>query len=240
MNFQKYLNQVEREANEKMYEKLTTVLVEREESVVAIDNELNLLKFDNKEITHERLERLKNEVDKIDDAICDELKEMIYILVTYVVDSIKFSSRYINIKSSKYSKISDNTMFKKRGRIIANKVVSKIEQLLRETEDFTKYLYELIEELENTLNLSKVETDPEVVEEILKNSKNKYLKLHDKLSIERFLKNHRFVFERHGANHDIFKNPEGYIIALPRHNYEKSGLYIQKEVNEINKNRGIN
>lgn len=232
MNFQKYLNQVEREANEKIYEKLTTVLVEREESVVAIDNELNLLKFNNKEITHERLERLKNEVDKIDDSICEALKEMIFNLMIDVTRGIENCSIYLDTKK-------DILLYKNRTKIIANKVQNKIQQLVDETEDFTKYLYELIEELENALNLNKVEIEP-LVEEIFENGKNKYLKLHSRLSIERFLKDNGFIFDRNGGSHDIFKNKEGYIIPLPRHNYEKSGLYIQKEVNEINKNRGIN
>lgn len=233
MNFPKYLNQVEKEANEKMYERLTKVLIEREESVVAIDNELNLLKFNHKEVTLESLERLKNEVDKIDDAICEELKEMVGTLMNDITIGLKNCRIYLVTKK-------DNLLYRNRGKIIANKVQNKIQELVDETEDFTKYLYEIIEELKSALNSTKEDIDPSI-EVIFEKCNNKYLKLHNRISIERFLNDNGFIFDRNGNNHDIFKNNLGYCIPVPRHNYEKSGLYIQKEVNEINNklNRGI-
>lgn len=44
-----------------------------------------------------------------------------------------------------------------------------------------------------------------------------------------------YIFKRHGANHDIYYNPDaGCIIPLKRHDFDESDLrYI---VNEIKKN----
>ena len=43
-----------------------------------------------------------------------------------------------------------------------------------------------------------------------------------------------YSFKRHGANHDIWFNPQlGAMISLKRHDFDESDLrYIRKEINQ--------
>ena len=49
-----------------------------------------------------------------------------------------------------------------------------------------------------------------------------------------------YSLKRHGANHDIYYNPNiGCIIPLKRHDFDESDLrYIQKEIKSNAKGRG--
>ena len=49
-----------------------------------------------------------------------------------------------------------------------------------------------------------------------------------------------YTFKRHGANHDIYYNPDiGCIIPLKRHDFDESDLrYITKEIKNNQRNRG--
>ena len=49
-----------------------------------------------------------------------------------------------------------------------------------------------------------------------------------------------YTLKRHGANHDIYYNPElGCIIPLKRHDFDEDDLrYIQKEIKHNKKGRG--
>lgn len=49
-----------------------------------------------------------------------------------------------------------------------------------------------------------------------------------------------YTFKRHGANHDIYYNPNiGCIIPLKRHDFDESDLrYILKEIKKNERGRG--
>lgn len=49
-----------------------------------------------------------------------------------------------------------------------------------------------------------------------------------------------YSFKRHGANHDIYYNPElGCIIPLKRHDFDENDLrYIQNEIKKNTRDRG--
>lgn len=48
-----------------------------------------------------------------------------------------------------------------------------------------------------------------------------------------------YVLRRHGANHDIFFNPQlGAMISLKRHDFDESDLrYIRKEIRQSEQRR---
>ena len=54
------------------------------------------------------------------------------------------------------------------------------------------------------------------------------------------LENNNYVFRRHGANHDVYFNPEqGSMITLKRHDFDEDDLrYIRKEIRQNKKDRG--
>lgn len=55
---------------------------------------------------------------------------------------------------------------------------------------------------------------------------------------ERELKNSGYRFARRGGNHDIYKNDEGHMIPLKRHDFNDNDLkYILKEI-EMNRRSG--
>ena len=49
-----------------------------------------------------------------------------------------------------------------------------------------------------------------------------------------------YSFKRHGANHDIYYNPElGCMISLKRHDFDEDDLrYIKKEIKQNEQRRG--
>lgn len=56
------------------------------------------------------------------------------------------------------------------------------------------------------------------------------MKAHEQAARE--LEQNGYTFKRHGANHDIYFNPQiGAMISLKRHDFDESDLrYIQKEI----------
>lgn len=54
------------------------------------------------------------------------------------------------------------------------------------------------------------------------------------------LESNGYGFRRHGANHDIYYNPElGCMIPLKRHDFDESDLrYIQNEIKRNMRDRG--
>lgn len=54
------------------------------------------------------------------------------------------------------------------------------------------------------------------------------------------LENSGYGLKRHGANHDIFYNPElGAMISLKRHDFDEDDLrYIRKEIKQNERRRG--
>lgn len=47
------------------------------------------------------------------------------------------------------------------------------------------------------------------------------------------LKANGYNFARHGANHDVYKHPNGSMITLKRHDFDESDLrYIRKEIKQ--------
>ena len=53
------------------------------------------------------------------------------------------------------------------------------------------------------------------------------------------LERNGWKFKRHGANHDIYRNPEtGRMIPLKRHDFDENDLrYIRKEIKQYQKDR---
>ena len=48
------------------------------------------------------------------------------------------------------------------------------------------------------------------------------------------LENAGFRFKRHGGNHDLYGNENGYNIPLKRHNFNENDLrYIKKEIKQL-------
>lgn len=49
-----------------------------------------------------------------------------------------------------------------------------------------------------------------------------------------------YSFKRHGANHDIYFNPQlGAMISLKRHDFDENDLrYIRKELKQYEQHRG--
>lgn len=231
MGWVKVLNEIERESNCKVYERITSMLIEREEVLDAIDNELNLIKYKSKEGTLEDIERLKEEVKKLDKDIMLVLEKSVADFVIEIANGIKYAGKFLNIGQRESNK------FRIRGKMIGNRVEIKIGELIDETMEFTECIKDLVSEVEDILIKSKYEiVDINAVSEIIEKN-DRYIKLHSRLSAENYLKRNEFFFKRHGGDHDIYENNSGNIITLPRHRKIKDSLSraIQNEVKYYNK-----
>ena len=252
-NWRKVLNELESELNIEYSIAILDMYDGKEErynKTIADMHEILEVFIQEKE--NERSVKIVNNYNDVIEEIKNinkEIKEELVIINNKLEDDMVLLAEKFKCKFKKNIPQKDKNELKRRMAILDNRIYKTIDNSFVTYEEFMKPLvdiyvdiYKIVFELKD--KAEKEENKKEFDKNKFKEIKNRaeqcsYLKSYRE--IEKFLKDNGFKFDKVGRHHN-FINEFGDKIPVPCHSKDLGkgiSKAIIKEVNEINKNRGI-